>query len=50
VFLFFDKDAEPQLLALNLGDKIVVSGRIHGISDGFVGLDKCKLIEARGRI
>jgi hypothetical protein len=50
MILFFDDAAAEQLLALNLGDKVVVSGQIHGLSDGFIGLTKCKLVEARGRV
>jgi hypothetical protein len=50
MILFFDNGAAEQLLALNLGDKVVVSGQIHGLSDGFIGLNKCKLVEARGRV
>lgn len=52
VLLFFDADdydAEPLLLALNKGDKIVASGQVYKIKDGVVTLDRCKLLEARGR-
>jgi hypothetical protein len=51
--LFFDPeddyDPVPTALALNQGDKIVVSGQIHKLNAETVSLDHCKLIEARGR-
>jgi hypothetical protein len=51
LLLFFDKDAEPQLLALNLGDEVVVSGQIQKFpTETMMSLEKCKLIEARGRV
>jgi hypothetical protein len=50
--LFFDADGydpEPILLALNMGDEIVVSGQIWKIREFLISLDKCRLVEARGR-
>lgn len=51
LLLFFDadKDIESQLLALNIGDSLTVSGQIHTIAANLVALDKCKIIEARGQ-
>jgi hypothetical protein len=50
LLLFFDKDAEPQLLVLNLGDEVAVSGQIQKFpTETMISLEKCKLIEARGR-
>lgn len=51
--LFFDADdydVESVLLALNMGDEIVVSGQIWKIREFLISLDKCKLIQARGRV
>jgi hypothetical protein len=51
--LYFDADgydAEPLLLALSPGDKILVSGQIYRMHEKSVSLDKCKLIEARGHV
>jgi hypothetical protein len=51
--LFFDADdydVESVLLALNMGDEIVVSGQIWKIREFLISLDKCKLVEARGRV
>jgi hypothetical protein len=48
--LFFDDDdydAEPPLLTLNVGDTIVVTGRIYKFRETSVDLEKCRLIEAR---
>jgi hypothetical protein len=53
VLLFFDPapgyDPKPTVLALNLGDHILVSGTIHGFGKTTVSVDHCRLIEARGR-
>jgi hypothetical protein len=38
------------LLALNMGDEIVASGDIWSINKTLISLDKCKLVEARGRV
>lgn len=54
LLLFFDPeddyDPVPIVLALNVGDKIVVSGRVDRLAPEMVSLDHCRLIEARGRV
>jgi hypothetical protein len=50
LFLYFDADdydAEPLLLTLNKGDRIIVSGQVHRFTEASVSLDRCNLIEAR---
>lgn len=51
--LFFDVDAEdPEgqlLLGFKTGDKLVVSGVINSIKANLVALDRCKVIDVRGR-
>ncbi len=53
LLLFFDttEDYDPKLalLALNIGDEVIVSGQTRTFGKGFVSLENCRLIEARGR-
>jgi hypothetical protein len=44
-----DYDPKPTLLALNKGDKIVVSGDTFRFGETSVSLDHCRLVEVRGR-
>lgn len=52
--LFFDPtedyDPKPALLALNKGERIDVSGKIHKFGEKSLSVDHCRLINARGRL